>query len=101
MALVGVYFLVSGAIRMVVAHRDPGLPNWVDTTGHREGFMAPRWSYTETPPRDRWPTVTAKRLRFDEIRRHLPEGTRTVSPEERARRIQVRQEHVRRRYRAF
>lgn len=91
----------DGALRWVVAHRDPGLPNWVDTTGHREGFMAPRWSYSQTPAADRWPTVEAKKVAFDEIRQHLPANVRTVSPEERAERIRIRREHVQRRYRAF
>jgi hypothetical protein len=63
--------------------------------------MAPRWSYSETPPTDRWPTITARKVRFDEIREHLPDGVRTVSPEERAQRIRIRQEHVQRRYRGF
>ncbi len=91
----------DGVLRWVVAHRDPGVPNWVDTTGHREGFMAPRWAYTEKPPQDEWPTVRAQKVAFDEIRAHLPEGVRSVSPEERAERIRVRQEHVARRYRVF
>ena len=91
----------DGVLRWVIAHADPGVPNWLDTTGHREGFMSPRWSYSETPPRHRWPTLAARKIRFDEIRKHLPEGTRTVSPEERAERIRVRQEHVQRRYRCF
>jgi hypothetical protein len=91
----------DGALRWVVAHRDPGVPNWVDTTGHREGFMAPRWSYSETPPTDRWPTVRATKVAFDEIHEHLPEGVRRVSPEERAERIRIRREHVQRRYRVF
>jgi hypothetical protein len=91
----------DGVLRWVVAHRDPGVPNWVDTTGHREGFMAPRWSYSETPPEAQWPTVAARRVHFDEIRKHLPEGVRTLSPEERAGRIRIRQEHVQRRYRVF
>ena len=91
----------DGALRWVIAHRDPGVPNWLDTTGHPEGFMAPRWSYSETPPRDRWPTVSARKVAFDEIREHLPDGVRTVSPQERAARIRMRQEHVQRRYRVF
>ena len=33
----------DGVIRLVVAHRDPGVPNWLDTTGHPEGFLTPRW----------------------------------------------------------
>jgi hypothetical protein len=91
----------DGVLRWVVAHRDPGVPNWLDTTGHPEGFMAPRWSYSETPPRERWPTISARKVAFEEIRKHLPAGVRTVSPQERAARIRIRQEHVQRRYRAF
>jgi hypothetical protein len=91
----------DGVLRYVVAHRDPGVPNWLDTTGHREGFLTPRWAYSEQPPPDRWPTIRATKVRFDEIRSHLPAGTRIVTAHERAERIRVRQEHVQRRYRVF
>ncbi len=91
----------DGALRWVVAHRDPGIPNWVDTTGHREGFMAPRWSYSETPRKEQWPIITARKVSFDQIREHLPKGVREVSREERAERIRVRREHVQKRYRVF
>ena len=91
----------DGVLRWVIAHRDPGVPNWLDTTGHPEGFMSPRWAYTEQPPPERWPTIQARKVRFDEIRNHLPEGVRTVSLAERTERIRIRQDHVRRRYRAF
>jgi hypothetical protein len=63
--------------------------------------MAPRWSYSETPPKESWPTVRARKVAFDDIREHLPEGVRSVSSEERAERIRIRQEHVQRRYRVF
>jgi hypothetical protein len=85
----------------VVAHRDPGVPNWLDTTGQREGFLTPRWAYSVQPPPDRWPKIRAVKVGFDEIRKHLPAGVRTVAPAERAERIRVRQEHVQRRYRVF
>jgi hypothetical protein len=91
----------DGVIRLVVAHRDPGVPNWLDTTGHPEGFLTPRWAYTETPPPDEWPSITAKKVPFEGIRPHLHESTRTVSPEERREQIRVRQRHVSRRFRAF
>ncbi len=91
----------DGVIRLVVAHRDPGVPNWIDTTGHREGFLTPRWAYSEKPPQDQWPTITAHRVKFDQIRQHLPPETRHVGPEERREQIRIRQEHVRRRYRCF
>jgi len=36
-------FEPDGSFRLVVAHRDPGLPNWLDTAGHREGVVFCRW----------------------------------------------------------
>jgi hypothetical protein len=91
----------DGTIRWVISHCDPGVPNWIDTTGHPEGFMAPRWAYSETPPREDWPTITAHKVAFEDIRNHLPEATRHVSPEERRNQIRIRQAHVLKRYRAF
>jgi hypothetical protein len=91
----------DGVTRLVVAHRDPGVPNWLDTTGHPEGFVTVRWAYSETPAQSEWPTVTARRVPFDETGRHLLEGTRKVSPEERREQIRVRQEHVKQRFRVF
>ncbi len=91
----------DGVLRIVLAHSDPGVPNWVDTTGHREGFMTPRWTYSETPAQEDWPTITAKKVRFSEIRQHLPADTGTVSAEQRREQIRIRQRHVQKRYRMF
>jgi hypothetical protein len=33
----------DGSVKLTVAHRDPGVPNWIDTCGHREGTMCWRW----------------------------------------------------------
>jgi hypothetical protein len=91
----------DGAIRLVIAHRDPGVPNWIDTTGHPEGFMAPRWAYSQTPPPDQWPSIAARKVPLEEVRKHLPEATRSVSPAERREQIRVRQAHVLKRFRSF
>ncbi len=91
----------DGVRRLVVAHADPGIANWVDTTGHREGFLAARWAYAKQPPPEQWPVIVAKKVRFDEIRQHLPPTVREVSPQQRADTIRIRREHVQRRYRAF
>ena len=32
-----------GGVTLVVAHRDPGHPNWLETTGHELGTMCFRW----------------------------------------------------------
>lgn len=91
----------DGVMRLVVAHRDPGIANWLDTTGHREGFLTPRWAYSQQPPPETWPTITAKKVRFDEIHGHLPDSTRSVTPDERRAQIRRRQLHVQRRFRVF
>jgi hypothetical protein len=33
----------DGSFRLVVAHRDPGVPNWLQTAGHAHGTMGLRW----------------------------------------------------------
>ncbi len=33
----------DGSLRIAVAHADPGLPNWIETAGHRRGTMCLRW----------------------------------------------------------
>jgi hypothetical protein len=42
--------LPDGSYRMVVAARDPGVPNWLDTEGHREGTMFWRFLLPEDKP---------------------------------------------------
>jgi hypothetical protein len=33
----------DGSVRIIVSHNDPGLPNSIDTCGHKEGTMCWRW----------------------------------------------------------
>jgi hypothetical protein len=40
----------DGSVRVVVAHQDPGVENWIDTCGHRRGTMCWRWIRAETQP---------------------------------------------------
>ena len=36
----------DGLLRFVVCERDPGLANWLETTGHRRGYLQIRWQRT-------------------------------------------------------
>ncbi len=38
------HYEADGSIRLVVAHEDPGLPNWLETAGHTSGTMCFRHS---------------------------------------------------------
>jgi hypothetical protein len=40
----------DGSLRVVVAHRDPGVPNWIETVEHGEGTMLWRWFEGEDCP---------------------------------------------------
>ncbi|MCF3938278.1 hypothetical protein [Gordonia tangerina] len=52
----------DGSVRIVVAHRDPGLPNWIDTAGHECGAMTFRWIKADTHPQPRTRVVTLSAL---------------------------------------
>ena len=91
----------DGVQRWVVAHRDPGVQNWIDTTGLPSGYLSHRWAYSQIPDRAQWPRITARKIHFDEIADAFPADHRRVSPDERREAIRVRQRHVQKRYRAF
>lgn len=55
--------LPDGTARLVVAHRDPGVPNWINTVGHTSGTMLFRWVRAEAHPIPRTRVVS-----FDEAR---------------------------------
>lgn len=40
----------DGSVRIVVAHTDPGVPNWIQTVGHRSGTMCFRWVRADAHP---------------------------------------------------
>jgi hypothetical protein len=83
----------DGAFRAVVCQRDPGVANWLDPVGHNEGSMIYRWNLAESTP-----VPETRVVRLSELRDHLPRDTPEVDPAERARAIEVRREHVRRRF---
>lgn len=91
----------DGAQRWVVAHRDPGVQNWIDTTGLPRGFLSHRWAYSELPPEKDWPKISARKIRFDEILGAFPADQPRVTPEERREVIRIRRRHVQKRFRVF
>jgi len=54
----------DGSFRVVLAHRDPGVPNWISTAGRREGLVFCRWLQADVlPPQPTSEVVTLDRLR--------------------------------------
>ena len=48
----------------ILSHRNPDLPGWLDTGGHRRGVLVLRWRSGEPPP-------TIETLRFLDLERRL------------------------------
>jgi len=57
----------DGSIRLVVAHEDPGVPNWINTVGHARGTMCFRWIRAKHHPQPR--TRVVKRSEIASARR--------------------------------
>lgn len=52
----------DGSVRVVVAHHDPGHPNWLDTAGHRHGTAHVRYVLADTLPPVRTRVVATSEL---------------------------------------
>lgn len=76
----------DGVLRVVVATRDPGVGNWLDTTGHRNGALQFRWSGTRAAP-----DVSIRVMPAAALGGALPESTVRVSPEQRGDTIRARE----------
>lgn len=87
--------------RWIVSHRDPGIQNWLDTTGLPRGFLSHRWAYSEIPDEKDWPTIKAEKIRLDQVDEVIPADMPRLTAQERSDEIAVRQAHVQRRYRVF
>ncbi len=84
----------DGAYRFVLSARDPGVQNWLDTTGLPKGTILIRFdgSRLETFPAEKRPV--AQKVRFDALREALPADTPAFTPAMREAQIAERRRHV-------
>ncbi|ADG80177.1 hypothetical protein TPAU25S_01067 [Tsukamurella paurometabola] len=59
----------DGNIRIVVSGKNPGITNWIETVGHRRGYLQFRWQRTSGPVTE---GPTAHVVPLDDVARHLP-----------------------------
>lgn len=83
----------DGILRVVIADRDPGVANWLDSAGHSNGAMILRCVRTETAPKP-----DTRVVKFDQIDSELPAETKKVTAQERAEVLAARRRAVNERF---
>lgn len=78
----------DGWFRAVVSARDPGVPNWLDTSGYASGAIQGRWFDASAAP-----IPEVRKLSISEVRGALPADTPQVTPAQRD--AQLRERRIR------
>jgi hypothetical protein len=68
----------DGILRVVVSAKDPGVPNWLDTSGYPTGVVQGRWMECATQP-----VPTVRKVALGAVRQLLPRETPTITPQQR------------------
>jgi len=83
----------DGELIVVVAHEDPGVPNWLDCSGFAAGYVTYRWMLSEQHP-----VPQATQLKFADLQRHLPPRVKRIYAEDRREQLAARRRGVARRF---
>jgi hypothetical protein len=84
----------DGRFRLAIAHRDPGIENWLDTAGHPSGMVTYRWVLTTTEPAPECEVVS-----LADVPERVAGTTPSFTAAERREQIHRRQIAVARRFR--
>lgn len=76
------YLGSDGLYHFVISATDPGVPNWIDTDGHSEGFVFLRWQ-ANTGPFTSADNPTGGPVSLSNLASVLPGGTPKVTPVQR------------------
>lgn len=79
----------DGELIVVVAHEDPGLPNWLDTSGFSEGYVTYRWMLAQSCPEPQ-----ATQVKTAELFKHLPARIKRITPDARREQLATRRRGV-------
>ncbi|WP_395329205.1 hypothetical protein WBP06_14605 [Novosphingobium sp. BL-8H] len=83
----------DGVVRLILAHQDPALHNWLDTQGFSDGNLTYRNLMSQQPATFRTHLVKAA-----ELQDHLPKSTAKAAPEARAAMLLERYRAIKLRY---
>ncbi len=86
----------DGRLRFVLAASDPGVANWLDTTGRRNGLCTFRWFWPES---DDSPQPSTRLVSLADVATELADDQPVRSPAERSSELASRQRHLRWRFR--
>lgn len=77
----------DGTITLVVANHDPGLHNWIDPGGLRQGILMLRWQLLDDHPGTPGPAITLRHVHQSELHTLLPGATPRLTTQERLQQI--------------
>ncbi len=83
----------DGELILAVCHEDVGVANWLDPSGHDEGYITVRWIGAES-----YPVPTCRQVKLSDLFETLPPDIRTVSPAERLEQLASRRRGIARRF---
>ncbi len=88
----------DGLFTYVIAHQDPGVCNWLDTTGLHQVMFGHRWQSFEGGRPTEPPALSGRIVKFRDLATELPGGVRRVDPAGRRLQLAARQEGFARRF---
>ncbi len=70
---------------LVVSHSDPGVPNWLDPSGHVEGYITVRWIGAA-----HYPVPQCAQMSYAALPDYLPAGIKKLPPDARREQLAAR-----------
>ena len=83
----------NGELLLVIAHDDPGVPNWLDPSAHSEGYITVRWMGA-----DNYPQPQCTQMKREQLQKYLPAGTKKIDRIARAAQLAGRRRGVIKRF---
>lgn len=84
----------DGKFRVVLSHADPGVVNWLDIGGRKEGLVTFRFFWGQNEP-----DISTQLVAVDDVQSLLPPDTTRVTRDERIEQIRARRAHLAWRFR--